>query len=57
MRGTNKLLIGWSEFKMRILKMFRDPHTRLANEGVSRKPEDSMNSQSEFHQPAPSRKC
>ena len=44
-----------AEFKMHLLKKFKDPLTRLANEGVrisSRKPTELLNSKSEFHQPA-----
>ena len=40
---------------MEELKTFKDPLTRLANEGVriqSRKPHESLNSKSEFHQPS-----
>ena len=43
------------EFEMNVLKAFKDPLTRLANEGVrikERKPEELLNSKSEFHQPA-----
>ena len=40
---------------MNVLKTFKDPLTRLANEGVrikQRKPDELLNSKSEFHQPA-----
>ena len=43
------------EFRMQVLKKLKDPLTRLANEGVrikDRKPEELLNSKSEFHQPA-----
>ena len=42
------------EFKMEVKRKFKDPLTRLANEGVqikNRKPEELLNSKSEFHQP------
>ena len=44
------------EFKMEVKQKFKDPLTRLAiaNEGVqikNRKPEELLNSKSEFHQP------
>ena len=43
------------EFKMEVCKQFRDPLTRLANEGVrirNRKSHELLNSKSEFHQPS-----
>ena len=43
------------EFNMQVLKKFKDPLTRLANEGVrikERKPEELLNSKIEFHQAA-----
>ena len=43
------------EFKMEVKRKFKDPLTRLANEGVrikNRKPEELLNSKSEFHQPS-----
>ena len=43
------------EFQMQVLRSFKDPLTRLANEGVrikERKPQELLNSKSEFHQPA-----
>ena len=43
------------EFKMKVKRKFKDPLTRLANEGVrikNRKPEELLNSKSEFHQPS-----
>ena len=42
-------------FKMQVKKHFKDPLTRLANEGVrikNRKPEELLNSKSLFHQPS-----
>ena len=44
-----------AEFKMEVKRKFKDPLTRLANEGVrirNRKPEELLNSKSEFHQPS-----
>ena len=44
-----------AEFKMEVGKQFRDPLTRLANEGVrirNRKSHELLNSKSEFHQPS-----
>ena len=44
-----------AEFKMEVKGKFKDPLTRLANEGVrikNRKPEELLNSKSEFHQPS-----
>ena len=44
-----------AEFKMHLLKKFKDPLTRLANEGArisSRNPIEWPSSKSEFHQPA-----
>ena len=43
------------KFRMEVTKKFKDPLTRLANEGVrisSRPPGELLNSKSEFHQPA-----
>ena len=43
------------EFQVNILRKFKEPLTRLANEGVricAMKPNESLNSKSEFHQPA-----
>ena len=43
------------QFGMQVLRSFKDPLTRLANEGVrikERKPAELLNSKSEFHQPA-----
>ena len=43
------------KFKMEVTGMFKDPLTRLANEGVrirNRKPEQLLNSKSEFYQPS-----
>ena len=43
------------QFRMQVLRRFKDPLTRLANEGVrikERKPLESLNSKSEFYQPA-----
>ena len=42
------------QFEMKVVRSFKDPLTRLANEGVrikERKPGESLNSKSEFHQP------
>ena len=43
------------EFRMEVKQKFKDPLSRLANEGVrirNRKPEELLNSKSEFHQPS-----
>ena len=43
------------KFRMEVKGKFKDPLTRLANEGVrikNRKPEQLLNSKSEFHQPS-----
>ena len=43
------------EIEMNVLKRFKDPLSRQANEGIriaNRKPEELLNSKSEFHQPS-----
>ena len=43
------------KFEMEVLKSYKDPLSRLANEGVrinEHKPGELLNSKSEFHQPA-----
>ena len=44
-----------AKFEMHVLKKYKDPLSRLANEGVrinEHKPGELLNSKCEFHQPA-----